>query len=121
MRYKTLYNPKLEKPYIKPLFRKAHAVKPADPYLTPAIEFSSKTRFFLRGIILAESGYNAPLPGGVPVTAQTAEHATLTHVLAKPHVAGLTNRGAPMVRGGCGTASRSNASTLYTVLTTYVK
>ena len=103
MHYKTLYNPKLEKPYIKPLFRKAHAVKPADPYmyLTPAIEFSSKTRFFLRGIILAESRYDAPLPGGVPVTAQTAEHATLTHVLARPHAAGLTNRGAP-VRGGAG-------------------
>ena len=29
---------KLGEPYIKPLYRKAHAVKPADPYLTPAIE-----------------------------------------------------------------------------------
>ena len=72
-------------------------------------------------MILAESGYNAPLPGGVPVTAQTAEHATLTHVSARPHAAGPTNRGAPGVRQGCGTASRSNTSTLYTVLTTYVK
>ena len=43
------------------------------------LNFNVKHEFFLRGIVLAESRYNAPLPGGVLVTAQTAERATLTY------------------------------------------
>ena len=41
--------------------------------------FKVKHEFFLREIVLAESRYSAPLPGGVPVRAQTAERATLTY------------------------------------------